>query len=102
MATKKKALPVLTLSILFAVDGKKYSGVSILNGVGFGIKPAPCSNDRYVVDFTNAKNAPPGLMWDGVTAIDDKSTKVPEGYLVIKPDQPVPLTPEQVALGFTG
>jgi hypothetical protein len=77
--------PVVNITVAFSHKGHHFDGVAAANGVGFELVDAPCGAGRQLLQFTNCANAPTGIIWDGVTAVDDKSAPVPQ-YLLLKPD----------------
>jgi hypothetical protein len=81
--TSKK--PAVNYTIPINHNGKHYLGVSLHDGVDFGLIDAPCGSARQLIQFKNCSDAPTGLFWDGVTCSDDKSPAVKE-YLQLKPD----------------
>lgn len=85
MSNKK---PVVSISVVFCHNGRKYDGVSMRDGVTMELVDAPCGAGRQILQFGNTKNPPAGIIWDGVTNVDDKSTETPVGYLVLKPVVP--------------
>ncbi len=77
--------PVINVTVSFSHKSHHYNGIALSDGVGFELIDAPCGVQRQLLKFTNCANAPTGIIWDGVTAVDDKSAPVP-AYLLLKPD----------------
>lgn len=82
MSNKK---PVVSMSVAFSFEGKRYDGVSLRDGVSMSLVDAPCGVQRQLLQFGNTANPPTGIIWDGVTSVDDKSAETPPGYLTLKP-----------------
>lgn len=87
---KEKAMkqPVVSITVPFCLDGRHYKGLSLRNGVDFGLDLAPCGGDRAIITLGNAIDPPTGIFWDTASAVDDKSHVVPPGYLAIDPIVP--------------
>lgn len=85
MAAPKKK-PAVNYTVAINHNGKHYAGIAQHDGVGFELIDAPCGPARKLMSFSNCKDAPTGIFWDGVTCTDDKSAAV-KTYLQLKPDQ---------------
>ena len=91
MAAAKKVKPnVINITAAFNHGGKHYQGMVLFEGVGFGLMPAPCGEDRQLIDLTNAGvpdvDWPTSVFWDTTSCVNDKSSVPVPGYLKIKPE----------------
>lgn len=82
MSNKKT---VVSISVAFCFAGKRYDGVALRDGVTMELVDAPCGIQRQLLQFGNTANPPTGIIWDGATNVDDKSSETPPGYLTLKP-----------------
>lgn len=81
---KQPCKTAVNITVPFSHNGNHYVGVAVCDGVGISLVDAPCGPGRQLLSFSNAADAPTGIIWDGVTAVDDKSQPA-QGYLKLKP-----------------
>ena len=77
----KKAI---NITVALSHKGKSYKGIAVLNGVTLELVDTPCGLGGKLLSFGNTADAPTGVLFQGVTCIDDTSTAA-EGYLQLKP-----------------
>ena len=63
-------MDVINYTANFSHKGHSYAGVTTHAGVDFALVDAPCGASRQLCQFQNCEDAPEGIFWDAVTAVE--------------------------------
>lgn len=71
----------VNITVAFSHNGDHYDGLSLADGVTFDLVDAPCGPARQMIALGNAVDAPAGIFFDSVSAIE--TSAYTDGYLFV-------------------
>lgn len=76
-------MDIINISAKFSHKGHSYDGVTLHAGVDFSLVDAPCGAARQMCSFSNCEDAPTGIFFDTVSAVEIDEAANPH-YLQLK------------------